>query len=194
MRNFTNPTYKLTSLPEIQYDYIFVYDYEKKEYVKSYTGTIFRRPGTQSAGIMWHYAFLYGVDKAGVIWVISNDVRGVECLSLKDFMEDWETEDLEIEPIISDIYKDGIMKRAIERCNKPFHLRLNNCEKFVNYAVYNENDIGWQTKFFDFIAQIFFLPFDYQVEMSCDEKKLKDWTKFKRNIQKPKSLLQNNKD
>jgi len=196
MQNFAK--YKLNNLPEIQYDYIFIFDFEKKEYIKSYTGTIFRRPATQSAGIMWHYAFLYGVDKEGIIWVISNDVNGVECLSLKDFMEDWGNEELEVESIISDIYKEGIIKRAIERCNKSFHLKLNNCERFVNYSVYNETDIGWQSKFVDFIFQIFFLPFDYQIEMSGNEKKQKDWNKFKRHIQKqnrnPKSLLQKKSD
>lgn len=177
--------FRLNNLPEIEYDYILTYNYELKDYVKSFTGTIFRRPGTGSAGIMYHYAFLYGVDKNEVIWLISNDKNGVECLCFDDYMENWDMSDLEIEPIVSNVYKEGIMKRAIERSNKLFHLKLNNCERFINYAVYAENDIGWQSKIFDIISKILFLPLDYKVEMSGDENRIKSWNKFKQNIQKP---------
>ena len=185
---YNSERYKLDNLPEIKHDFIFTYDYELKKYIKSYTGTILRRPGTESAGIFYHYAFFYGVDKNNVIWLISNDKRGVECLCFDDYMENWSAEELEIEPIVLNINKENIIKRAIERCNKPFHIKLNNCERFVNYVVYGENDVGWQSKIFELIGKILFLPFDYQIEMSGDLEKKRNWERFKNRIGKPKII------
>ena len=151
----------------------------------AYTGTIIRRAGTQSGGIMHHYCLFYGfVGK--IAYVLHNDKYGAECIAFADYMENiksWEIVDRN--PDNSNTEK--ILERAKERCRKMFHLKLNNCEHFVYYAAYGVA-YSSQSEITNLAQNLILWAYGLPIYLSGDEALINRYNKFKRNIAKPTTI------
>jgi hypothetical protein len=109
-----------------------------------YTGSIFKRPVKNTLNIYVHYALFYGLDDRGVTWVIENNVDGVVCVTLRDFMQDATGFAFKFVNKDLNLY-NTIIRRAIERTPIAYDARANNCEHFVNYCVFGKLE-SFQTK------------------------------------------------
>jgi hypothetical protein len=100
-----------------------------------YTGSIIERPVSISLGIYKHYGIIYGFDKSGVLWVIENNLNGVECVTIDDFKAG-DTK-YYIKHLITDPSKiPAILHRMRERSLIPYDIWYNSCDLFVYYAVF----------------------------------------------------------
>jgi hypothetical protein len=174
-------------IPKLKYNYIYLENNFSGRAEKAYTGTIIKRCGTQSNGIMYHYCFLLGVSEKNEILIIHNDFKGVEILTFTDWLENW-GDMWQVEYINkSDTDIENILSRATERSSRHFHLKLNNCEHFVNYCVFNLQNIeSQQTLIFELLKDILFLGFDLKIESgNAEEQTKKRYYQFKQKITKP---------
>lgn len=122
--------YKIPELPSIKF-YRFIADNN----ISGHTGSIFKRRVKNTINIYFHYAFFYGIDEHGVTWVIENNLDGIECVTLRDFMQD--STGFEFEFLNKDVALfQTVMSRAAERMHIPYNARTNNCEHFVNYCLF----------------------------------------------------------
>jgi hypothetical protein len=97
-----------------------------------FTGSVIRKV-TNSLGIYKHYGIVYGFDEEGVFWVIENNVNGVECVTLKDFLSSEQL--FEIDCLNNHSLSEDILNRAKERTSLNYHPKTNNCEHFKNYCL-----------------------------------------------------------
>lgn len=119
-------TYKLTNLPVLKANY-FLYNKQK-----GYTGSLIRRPVKGTAGLYKHTGLIYGYDHNDTLWIIENNVNGVECITLRDFVLN---KQLVVELNTSPLMIETIMRRVREKSNDKYHARTNNCEHFTNYCL-----------------------------------------------------------
>lgn len=181
-RSLKYPIYKLDKLPNIVCDYFEAENSFSGKKSKAYTGTIIRRPGTGSRGIMFHYGLFYGFVENGIPYVLHNDQYGVECLSFEDYLNGEKFEI--VEQLNDNDSSQLIIDRAIQRKNRMFHLKLNNCEHFVNYSVY-ETLYSQQTEYTNIAENILMFGLGLPVYLSGDETLITKFEKFKKNIVKP---------
>lgn len=175
-------------IPKLKYDYIYIENEFSGRPEIAYTGTIIKRFSTQSDGIIYHYCIILGVDTKNKILVIHNDTKGVEIKTFDDWNEGWG------DAFTVDFFnKDQsripeIISRVTEASEKHFHLKLNNCEHFVNYVVFGDNfKQSVQIQMIDLFQKLFFLGFDLQAQNSSEETQNR-YATFKKNILKPKYL------
>ncbi|MFN7611427.1 MAG: lecithin retinol acyltransferase family protein [bacterium] len=129
-------TYKLTELPILSSTRI-TYNGQI-----GYTGSLIKRPVKGSAGLYKHTGIVYGCDKNNTMWIIENNVNGVECITLRDFHLGMKYRvELNLNPPMVGI----ILGRANERANEKYHARDNNCEHFTNYCLHGTLE-SYQTK------------------------------------------------
>lgn len=104
-----------------------------------YTGSQIIRPVRNTFGIYKHYGIIYGFDKNETLWIIENNLNGVECITYTDFMDGHP-----VNPIIiyntSPIKCGLILQRAKEKSLAVYHQRTNNCEQFANFCLYGNSE------------------------------------------------------
>jgi hypothetical protein len=120
-------THKLTDLPQLSSTRI-VYNGQI-----GYTGSVIRRPVKGAGGLLYkHTGLVYGSDLNGTMWIIENNVNGLECITLEDFHLGMNFKvELNLNPLMIGV----ILGRAHERANEKYHARDNNCESFTNYCI-----------------------------------------------------------
>ena len=191
LRKLKHPVYKLDAMPESSQDYFyFENDFSGKQMI-AYTGTIIRRPGTQSGGIMYHYCLFYGFI-GNIPYVLHNDKYGVECISLVDYMENWRQYDI-VDTNPNNDSKEDILNRAKEKSKKMFHLKLNNCEHFVYYAAYGIAN-STQAQVTGIAQDLLLWAMSIPVIYSNDQQLINRYAKFKRTIGKPYVFKRNTND
>lgn len=99
-----------------------------------YTGSILQRPVKNSLGTLTHYGMFYGVGHDGTIWILENNVDGVVCITLVEFLQGSPIRFSYVNPY--SFTSDSIMTRAMERIDIPYDARRNNCETFIMYCVF----------------------------------------------------------
>jgi hypothetical protein len=99
-----------------------------------YTGSLIKRTIPSTLNIYTHYGLIYGFDKNGILWIIENNQNGVECVTIKDFLAG--NSNYAIEPLADANKSLIILLRAFERSSLKYDKRYNNCDHFVNYALY----------------------------------------------------------
>lgn len=119
-------TYKLTNLPILSSARITYYGQI------GYTGSVIKRPVKGSGGVYKHTGLVYGYDHSGTLWVIENNINGVECITLRDFLLGM---NYKVKLNLNPLMIGTILARAKERVNEKYHARDNNCESFTNYCV-----------------------------------------------------------
>jgi len=177
-------------LPPLKYNYIYIENEFSGRPEKAFTGTIIKRFGTASNGIMYHYCIILGTDTKGNILIIHNDSNGVEIQTFDKWNENWGS-NWSVEYYNRDESSiPDIISRTTEVSDKHFHNRLNNCEHFANYAVFGQEfRDSLQSLFSEITQKLLFIGFDIQVETGSEALQ-KRYNKFKRNIFKPKSRIQ----
>ena len=122
-----NKTYKLNNLPKL-INNSFVFNNKA-----GLTGSIFSRTVTNTLGIYRHYAIVYGFDKNNVLWMIENNINGVECITFEDFLNN--QNDFIVEAYINNPFTSQlILQRAKSKSNAIYFPNDFNCEHFVNYC------------------------------------------------------------
>jgi hypothetical protein len=48
---------------------------------------LIKRPVKNSLGAYKHFGFVYGFDVDDTLWVIENNINGVECITYRDFLQ-----------------------------------------------------------------------------------------------------------
>lgn len=125
--NRKNKTYKLNNLPEL-INNSFVFNNKT-----GLTGSMFSRPVINTLGIYKHYAIVYDFDKNNVLWMIENNVNGVECITFEDFLNN--QNNYKIEAYINNPFTSQlILQRAKSKFNSIYFQNDFNCEHFVNYC------------------------------------------------------------
>lgn len=125
-------THRLSNLPKISSPAFLVNNQI------AYTGSMITRPVKNTLHIYKHFGFIYGADKSNTIWVIENNIRGVECISLRDFLQGCTS--FEVTPNGNHILCALVMERARWIAQKPYDSRTNNCEHFVNYCLNGKHE------------------------------------------------------
>lgn len=139
-------THKLTDLPILSSTRI-LYNGQI-----GYTGSVIRRPVKGAGGLYKHTGLVYGCDNNGTMWIIENNINGVECITLEDFHLGMNFKvELNLNPLMVSI----ILSRAHERANEKYHPRDNNCESFTNYCV-TGTLVSYQTKNTEAFVDILF--------------------------------------
>lgn len=123
--------YKLPELPEV----IHTTFKDKNSGQIGTRGTIFTRRVKSLGGIFYiHYGMFYGIDRNGTTWIIELNPEGLVCITLQDFSKGLP---VLYYPANYDIRAcERIMDRVRERIGIPYNADSNNCETFVNYAVF----------------------------------------------------------
>ena len=125
--NRKNKIFKLNNLPELKNN-SFVFNNKT-----GLTGSMFSRPVMNTLGIYKHYAIVYGFDKNNVLWMIENNVNGVECITFEDFLNN--QNNYKIEAYINNPFTSQlILQRAKSKFNSIYFQNDFNCEHFVNYC------------------------------------------------------------
>jgi hypothetical protein len=125
--NRKNKTYKLNNLPELMNN-SFVFNNKT-----GITGSMFSRPVTNTFRIYKHYAIVYGFDKNNVLWMIENNVNGVECITFEDFLNSQNY--FKVEAYVNNPFTSQlILQRAKSKSNAIYFPNDFNCEHFVNYC------------------------------------------------------------
>ena len=99
-----------------------------------YSGSLIKRTIPSTLNIYTHYGLIYGFDKNGILWIIENNQNGVECVTFKDFLAG--NPNYAIEPLADASKSWSILLRVFERSSLKYDKRYNNCDHFVNYALY----------------------------------------------------------
>lgn len=128
-----------------------------------YTGSLIKRPVKALLGIYKHFAFIYGFDLDETLWIIENNVNGVECITFRDFQAGCEHFIIEHNrfPNSSEL----IMLRAHERASLSYSERNNNCEHFVNYCLYEDHE-SIQVKITEDIANVLISVLEIRIHLS----------------------------
>ena len=123
-----NKTYRMNNLPELSSNQ-FIWNGKI-----GYTGSQIKRTIPSILNIYTHYGLIYGFDKNRILWIIENNQNGVECITFEDFLAG--NPNYVIEPLPDASKSLLILLRAFERTSSKYDARYNNCEHFVNYALY----------------------------------------------------------
>src|SRR3990167_11132658 len=123
-----NKTYRMNNLPELSSNQ-FIWNGKI-----GYTGSLIKRTIPSTLNIYTHYGLIYGFDKNGILWIIENNQNGVECVTFKDFLAG--NPNYAIEPLADASKSWSILLRVFERSSLKYDKRYNNCDHFVNYALY----------------------------------------------------------
>lgn len=123
-----NKTYRMNNLPELSSNQ-FIWNGKI-----GYTGSLIKRTIPSTLNIYTHYGLIYGFDKNGILWIIENNQNGVECVTFKDFLAGNPNYVIETLPDASKSLL--ILLRAFKRSSLKYDKRYNNCDHFVNYALY----------------------------------------------------------
>jgi hypothetical protein len=118
-------SYRMNNLPELKSNCFFLG-------ALGCSGSRISRPVKGSLGIYKHVGFVYGFDRNNTLWIIENNINGVECITLRDFGLGGK---FKIQRNTNPLLINGIILRAKERSLLPYHARDNNCEHFVNYCI-----------------------------------------------------------
>ena len=122
-----NRTYRLNMLPLIVNN-SFLHNNKV-----GLTGSIFSRPVINTFGIYKHYAIVYGFDKNNVLWMIENNINGVECITFDDFLNGQNI--FKVEKYVNNTLSSQIiLQRAKSKYNAIYNQNDFNCEHFVNYC------------------------------------------------------------
>lgn len=148
-----------------------------------YTGSIFKRVSDNGMGFTFHFGFFYGINKDNIVYLIHNDLHGVECLSLEDWLGEETSFDVEL--IVNNNTFDQIIARAKERARLPFNVRRNNCEHFVNYAVFGQAD-SWQATVFTGLSKVLLFMFQINIEMSGSASLKEEFEQLKNKLMRSK--------
>ena len=119
-------TYRLTNLPKLKADY-FTYNGRR-----GFTGSLIKRPVKGTIGLYKHTGLIYGYDHNNILWIIENNLNGVECITLRDFAQGM---NFIIELNTNPLMIGTIMHRAHEKSTTLYNARKNNCEAFTNYCL-----------------------------------------------------------
>lgn len=124
------PTYELNNLPKLKFK---AFEYVNRIGLKNmgYSGSVIFRSVPNTINVFKHYGIIYGFDENETFWIIENNLNGVECVTLHDFLNGQEV--YGIKPNYLDI--DIILERAKQKSFKLYNARYNNCEHFVNYCI-----------------------------------------------------------
>ena len=171
-------TYKLTDLPVLKANY-FTYNGQR-----GYTGSLIRRPVNGSVGLYKHTGLIYGYDNNNTLWIIENNLNGVECITFRDFALDKKTA---IELNTNSLMINTIMSRAHEKSKSRYHARTNNCENFTNYCLTGV-DHSHQTKNTEVLADVALtLSEVYLIANSAPWSILENFTKIRKQLQLERS-------
>ena len=182
-----NKTYRLNNLPELTND-SFVFNN-----VIGYTGSIFSRSVVNSLGIFKHYALFYGFDKNNVLWMIENNINGVECITFEDFLSGGNR--YKIEKYVTNSFNSKLILSRAK--SKVFAIYNNdfNCEHFINYC---HSGIAYskQVEVVRTISDILISYYEIRVTIATKNEELLDsinktrkLLKIERNIEFQKSLV-----
>ena len=158
--NRKNKTYKLNNLPELMNN-SFVFNNKT-----GLTGSMFSRPVTNTLGIYKHYAIVYGFDKNNVLWMIENNVNGVECITFEDFLNSQNYFKVELyinNPFTSKL----ILQRAKSKFDAVYFPNDFNCEHFVNYChtgISNSKQVQVTKSVFDIVISFLELKVGYETK------------------------------
>ncbi|MFI0425322.1 MAG: hypothetical protein ACH34V_00050 [Flavobacterium sp.] len=98
------------------------------------TGSIFSRPVINSLGIYKHYAIVYGYDENNVLWMIENNLNGVECITFDDFLNGQKR--FKVEKFNNNRFLGEIMLSRAKSKSKSIYIQNEfNCEHFVNFCL-----------------------------------------------------------
>jgi hypothetical protein len=171
-------TYKLTDLPILKANY-FTYNGQK-----GYTGSLIRRPVKGAVGLYKHTGLIYGYDINNTLWIIENNINGVECITFQDFALNMRiVVELNTHPFMI----ETIMSRAREKCNDKYHARTNNCENFTNYCLTGVDE-SHQTKNTEVLADVALtLSEVYLIANSAPSSILDNFTKIRNKLKLERS-------
>lgn len=132
MKNLTRKyaTYKMYELPDIINP---GFEWNGKI---GYTGSIIKRSLLKATSIFQHFGIIYGFDSNNTLWVIENNLDGVECVTFDDFMNGENYFEIEHQTNSDAKKLIEILNRAKERSGLVYSLDKNNCEMFANYCFY----------------------------------------------------------
>jgi len=130
--------YGINELPELKSD---SFHYGNKI---GYTGSIIKRAVPNTLNAFTHYGLIYGFDRNNVLWIIENNINGVECVTLKDFLRG--QSHYTVECNVNPFKKILILIRVKEIASLKYHARFNNCEHFVNYCITGNKNSDQVTK------------------------------------------------
>jgi len=157
----SNKTYRMDNLPEL---FSTRFKWNGKF---GFTGSLIKRPISITLGIYKHYGIIYGFDKNKVLWILENNLNGVECITLKDFLAG--SSKYEIETLQDERKSPLILCRAFERAPVKYNARNNNCEHFVNFAL-NGVLRSFQTEKTECLANFALSIVEISIESSHDPK------------------------
>lgn len=122
-------TYRMDNFPELSSNQ-FIWNG-----IIGYTGSLIRRPISITLNVYKHYGLIYGFDKNNVLWILENNLNGVECVTFKDFLAG--SSNYVIKPLKDKSESLPVLIRAFKYAslNKKYSTK-NTCEHFVNYALY----------------------------------------------------------
>jgi len=184
---FKQRIYPVTELPEVVID-SFIYDTKI-----GYCGSKFRRRVQGIGGLVYyHYAFFYGFDNKGILWLIERNEDSVVCISFEDFILEFASCDIEY--IENDPNKkEEILKRAREVASKSYKGDSNNCEHFVNYCVFGEHESN-QAEITKAVVNTVISIYETLIVIRLDDKgfqilnkSIEDIRKFT-NLERPKEI------
>ncbi len=119
-------TYKITNLPKLRSNSL---TFNGRT---GFTGSLIKRSVKGTIGLFKHTGLVYGYDKKNTLWIIENNLNGVECITLRDFTQGM---NYIIEPNTNPLIIETIMSRVHERATEIYNARKNNCEHFTNYCL-----------------------------------------------------------
>jgi hypothetical protein len=158
--NRKNKTYKLNNLPELIIN-SFVFNNKT-----GLTGSMFSRPVANTLRMYKHYAIGYGFDKNNVLWMIENNVNGVECITFEDFLNNQNY--CEVEAYIKNPFTSQlIIQRAKSKSNAIYFPDDFNCEHFVNYCytgVCHSNQVQVTKSVFDIAISFLELKVSFETK------------------------------
>lgn len=180
-------TYRMDNLPELSCNQ-FIWNG-----IIGYTGSLIKRTIPSTLNIYKHYGLIYGFDKNGILWIIENNQNGVECVTFKDFLAG--NSKYAIEPLADASKSLSILSRVFERSSLKYDKRYNNCDHFVNYALYGVAK-SIQTEITENIVNITLTVAEISIYCSSDpkhKKVLKMLNDLRKNLNLPKQSGTKNK-
>lgn len=155
-----------------------------------YTGSLIKRtiPGTL---LYKHYGLIYGFDKHGVLWVIENNLNGVECVTFDDFLAG--NMNYKIEHETDPDQSTTIFLRAYERAHLKYDRRNNNCEHFATYAFYG-TAMSLQAEISEHIANLGITIVEICTYPNSQPGKNKAFNELRKALNLPSPSVTQNKD
>jgi predicted RNA-binding protein with RPS1 domain len=88
-----------------------------------------------------HYGFYYGTDEYGLHYIVNKEPDGyIYVRELSDYMKEIDNIEIEIIKKPENTSIDDIISRARSMENEPYTALDNNCQHFINYAVFNSRN------------------------------------------------------